>query len=42
MLVRCHRGAWRGAAAPCTLLCAAYAASGAECYTGTVRGELLL
>ena len=42
MLMRCHRGAWRGAASPCALLCVAYSASGAECYTGSVRGELLL
>ena len=40
--MRCHRGAWRGAASPCALLCVAYSASGAECYTGSVRGELLL
>ena len=48
LLLRCRRGAWRGAAAPCTLLCVAHAhstsASGGsgECIAGSARGELLL
>ena len=44
-LLRCKRGLWGGRAPQATLLCALYSgdvSSGAECYTGTARGDILI
>lgn len=42
LLLRCRRGTWGRAAPPSTLLCVAWSRDGAECLTGTVRGDVLL
>jgi len=41
LLLRCRRGNW-GRVPPATLLCVAWSSDGAECLTGSVRGDVLL